>query len=75
MEGHRPDGIAWPAALEAFGDDIVTGMLAEIGRLAYARNRLDQRALRALSTLAGAAGSSRAAMREALAAAIAGDIP
>jgi hypothetical protein len=62
-------------AFESFGDNVVTAMLAEIGRLAYARNGLDRRALRALSTLAGAAGSSRAAMREALAAAIAGDIP
>ena len=61
-------------ALCSFGDDVVAAMLAEIGRLAYARNSLDQSALRALSTLAGASGTSRAAMREALAAAIAGDV-
>jgi hypothetical protein len=52
----------------------VAGLLAELGRLAYARDRLDTRALAALSTLAGACGSSKASMREALAAAIAGDV-
>jgi hypothetical protein len=51
----------------------VAGLLGEVGRSAYALNRLDARALAALSTLAGAAGSSKASMREALAAAIAGD--
>jgi len=51
----------------------VAGLLGEVGRSAYALNRLDSRALAALSTLAGAAGSSKVAMREALAAAIAGD--
>jgi len=51
----------------------VARLLGEVGRSAYALNRLDRRALAALSTLAGAAGSSKVAMREALAAAIAGD--
>lgn len=51
----------------------VAGLLGEVGRSAYALNRLDARALAALSQLAGAAGSSKVAMREALAAAIAGD--
>lgn len=74
-KGIVPMGPHGRPALDAFGDDTVTAMLAEIGRVAYARNRLDQRALRALSTLAGAAGSTRAAMRDALAVAIAGDIP
>jgi hypothetical protein len=62
-------------ALVSFGDDVAAAMLAEIGRLAYARKRLDQASLRALSTLAAASGASKAAMREALAASIAGDIP
>lgn len=60
-------------ALHSSENDVVAAKLAEIGRLAYARNRLDQAALSALSTLAGASGSSRAAVRQALAEVIAGD--
>lgn len=51
----------------------VAGLLGELGRLAYTRDRLDARALAALSTLAGACGSSKVVMREALAVAIARD--
>jgi hypothetical protein len=51
----------------------VAALLGEIGRLAYVHDRLDARALSALSYLAGAAGSSKVSVREALAAAIAGD--
>jgi len=61
-------------ALVSLGDDVVAAWLGELGRLAYARDRLDTRALAALSTLAGASGSSKASVRVALAAAIAGDL-
>jgi hypothetical protein len=60
-------------ALVSFGDDVVAAWLGELGRLAYTRNRLDKAALMALNTLAGACGSSKVAVREHLAAAIAGD--
>ena len=60
-------------AFVSFDDDLVAAWLGELGRLAYVRNRLDSPGLAALSTLAGACGSSKAAMRQALAAAIAGD--
>jgi hypothetical protein len=51
----------------------IAGLLGEVGRSAYVLDRLDARTLSALSYLAGAAGSSKVDMREALAAAIAGD--
>ena len=60
-------------ALESLGDDVPACMLAELGRIAYLRDRLDAKALRAMATVARACGSSTVAMRDALAAAIAGD--
>jgi hypothetical protein len=61
-------------SLESFGDDIVAAMLAELGRLAHVRDRLDKNALRALRTLAVCCGSSQDAVREALAVALASDV-
>lgn len=71
--GLTPMNSSGRPALESFGDDRVSALLAEVGRLAYTRDRLDARALSALSTLAGACGSSKASMRDHLAVAIAGD--
>jgi hypothetical protein len=71
--GDVPMNASGRPALVSFDDDVVAGWLGELGRLAYVRNRLDSRALTALSTLAGACGSSKVSMREHLAAAIAGD--
>ena len=58
-------------ALESFGDDTVAAMLGEIGRLAHVRGRLDAAALKALAVLSGAAGTTKAGLRRALAAALA----
>lgn len=57
-------------ALESFGDDVAAALLAEIGRMAHVRDRLDVSALRSLAILAGASGTTKAAMRESLAAAL-----
>ena len=71
--GTIPVGPHGRPSLECLGDDVAAALIAEVGRLAHVRGRLDDPALRALAVLAGAAGTTKAGLRIALVAALAED--
>jgi len=72
-KGSIPLGPHGRPALQCMGDDVAAAMLGELGRLAHVRGRLDDKARRCLRYLAGACGSTGAALEEAIAAAVSAD--